>query len=83
MYKIKLVVNEQSYRANGKTILEALKKLKKPTKVIKTRGLITITHSSGKKHERSLSVPKVNALYNTTGDIYREIQAKNFNLFLK
>ena len=83
MFKLKLVVNGETIRAEGSTILSAIKKLKRPKKIVKTRGLITITHKSGKSHERSLTVPRVNALYNKTSDVYREIAAKNFELFLK
>jgi len=82
MYKIKLEVNQETIRSQDEDLVKAIKNLKRPEKIIKTRGVITI--KCGKKEfSKSLTVPRVNALYNKTTDIYREVAAKNFKLFLQ
>jgi len=81
MYNVKLEINDQTLEVEGKTLLSALKKLKKPT-VIKTAGLIKI--SEGKRYyERIMNIPRLKSMFNDTNPIYKEVFAKNFELFLK
>ena len=80
-YKVKLEVNNKTIEAEGKTLLSALKKMKQPT-VLKTAGLIKITDGK-RSYERILNIPRMKAMFNDTNATYKEIFAKNFELFLK
>ena len=80
-YKVKLEINNKVLKVEGKTLLSALKKLKQPT-VIKTTGLIKISDGT-KYYEKIMNIPRLKSLFNDTSSVYKEIMAKNFELFLK
>ena len=80
-YKVKLEVNKKTIKVEGKTLLSALKKLKQPA-VIKTTGLIKI-YNGKRYYERVLNIPKMKAMFNDTNSVYKEVFAKNFELFLQ
>jgi hypothetical protein len=81
MYKVELRINNKTQRANGETLLAALKSLKEPES-IKAAGTIKVSRGL-KKTERVFTVPKLKSLFNKTTDIYRIVMAKNLELFLK
>jgi len=81
MYKITFQVGKDGtkQKAEGKTVLSALNKLKEP-KHIKVQTFLTVEHNN-KKFEHTYSTIKMKFMFNKP--IMKKILAKKIEMFLK
>lgn len=72
-----------SLKAEGDSIYKALCNLKPlDPLMVKSTGVLTVNTPKGKT-ERYLNVPKVKALFNDKIKVYKQVFAKNLELFIK
>jgi len=79
MYKLKLTIGGNVYRTEGKSVIEAVEKLKVP-KVIK--GTVRFKVTDGKKTtERMSNIFRIRRLLNNK--VHQQVFAKSLQMFLK
>lgn len=77
-YTVALQLDKISLEGKGNTVLEALRAIKKPTKIT-TKSILTVTKGE-KKHSRALTIPLAKRLFYPGAQIYH---AKNLELLMK
>src|SRR3990167_11054745 len=77
-YHIALKLDKTTLEGSGKTVLEALRSIKKPIKIT-TKSVLTVSNGE-KKHSRPLTIPLAKRLFYPAAQIYL---AKSYELLMK
>ena len=75
---VTLQLGDTTLEGSGGSVLEALRSLKKPTKIT-TKSVLTVTKGD-KKHSRPLTIPLAKRLFYPASQLYH---AKNLELLMK
>lgn len=78
-FSMKLILGDKEYTSEGSTAFEALKNLKKPTKIV-SKGTLTISKGE-QSHEVYLTIPRAKRLFYSPST--QQILAKQYSSTLK